>query len=220
VNQVKQTHQPTLTRRDRLAYWTVRTMRFNFDLLTGFLFWKNEQIWLNRIIFLETIAAVPGSIAATLRHLASLRRMKRDHGWIHTLLEEAENERMHLLTMLKLRQPGRFMRAMVFIAQGIFFNFFWMAYLVDAKFCHRMVGYLEEEAVYTYTKCLASIDKGQLWKDRPAPDIAITYWKLKPDALMRDVIAMIRADEAHHRNVNHDFASLDPESPNPFKPGH
>jgi hypothetical protein len=27
-----------------------------------------------------------------LRHLRSIRRMKRDGGWIHTLLNEAENE--------------------------------------------------------------------------------------------------------------------------------
>ena len=33
---------------------------------------------LDRITFLETVAGVPGSIGATLRHLASLRRMKRD----------------------------------------------------------------------------------------------------------------------------------------------
>lgn len=26
-----------------------------------------------------------------LRHMKSLRNMKRDNGWIHTLLEEAEN---------------------------------------------------------------------------------------------------------------------------------
>lgn len=26
--------------------------------------------------------------------MRSLRKMERDHGWIHTLLEEAENERM------------------------------------------------------------------------------------------------------------------------------
>ena len=32
--------------------------------------------------------------------------MRRDHGWIHTLLSEAENERMHLFTFLELRKPG------------------------------------------------------------------------------------------------------------------
>lgn len=69
-----------------------------------------------RILFLETIAGVPGMVAAVLRHLRSLRLMvsgisasptlcpplsgvlqRRDAGWIHTLLEEAENERMHLM---------------------------------------------------------------------------------------------------------------------------
>jgi Alternative oxidase len=33
-------------------------------------------------------------VAGMLRHLRSLRGLKRDRGWIHTLLEEAENERM------------------------------------------------------------------------------------------------------------------------------
>ncbi len=40
----------------------------------------------SRIIFLETVAGVPGMVAAMVRHLHSLRLMRRDHGWIHTLL--------------------------------------------------------------------------------------------------------------------------------------
>ena len=40
----------------------------------------------SRIIMLETIAGVPGMVAAMVRHFNSLRRMTRDHGWIHTLL--------------------------------------------------------------------------------------------------------------------------------------
>lgn len=52
--------------------------------------------------------------------------MKRDGGFIHQLLEEAENERMHLLTFLKVAEPGWFMRAMVIIAQGVFANFFFV----------------------------------------------------------------------------------------------
>ena len=39
-----------------------------------------------RICFLETVAGVPGMVAAMTRHLHSLRRLKRDFGWIHTLL--------------------------------------------------------------------------------------------------------------------------------------
>jgi hypothetical protein len=61
-------------------------------------------------------------VAGMLRHMKSLRSMQRDHGWIHTLLEEAENERMHLLTFLKLREPGPLFRAAVILAQGVFFN--------------------------------------------------------------------------------------------------
>ncbi len=40
----------------------------------------------------------------------------------------------------------------------------------------------------------------------PAPQIAIDYWKLAPDARLRDVVLVIRDDEAGHRNVNHGFA--------------
>lgn len=39
------------------------------------------------------LAGVPGMVGGMLRHMKSLRSMSRDHGWIHTLLEEAENGR-------------------------------------------------------------------------------------------------------------------------------
>ena len=34
---------------------------------------------------------------------------------------------------------------------------FSVSYLLSPKFCHRFVGYLEEEAVKTYTQCLKVI---------------------------------------------------------------
>ncbi|PRP89567.1 alternative oxidase, mitochondrial-like [Planoprotostelium fungivorum] len=223
---VKVTHKPTEGLSDRLALLTIKAIRFNFDWMSG---WSTGKVTtdkaLNRICFLESVAGVPGSVAAILRHLSSLRRMKRDHGWIHTLLEEAENERMHLLTYLKLKDPGLFFRSCVWLTQGIFFNFFFAAYLVNPTFCHRLVGYLEEEAVSTYTHILhelLQIDHGELknWATLPAPDIAIDYWKMDPASTMRDVVAVTRADEAHHREVNHAFANLNPSDSNPYKPGH
>ena len=60
-------------------------------------------------------------IAAMTRHLKSLRYMRRDHGWIHTLLEEAENERMHLLTAMVLRNPGPIFKAAVIGTQGSYY---------------------------------------------------------------------------------------------------
>ena len=85
----------------------------------------------------------------------------------------------------------------------------------------RFVGYLEEQAVVTYTHILQELDAGRLpmWEKLPAPELAVTYWKLPQDALMREVILAIRADEAHHRTVNHTLGSMDLRAKNPFKPG-
>lgn len=37
--------------------------------------------YLIRNIFLESVAGVPGMVFGMLRHLRSMRRMKRDNGW-------------------------------------------------------------------------------------------------------------------------------------------
>ena len=50
-------------------------------------------------------------------HLKSLRKIKDDKGWIKTLLEEAENERMHLMTFINIAQPTLFERILIMIAQ-------------------------------------------------------------------------------------------------------
>lgn len=171
----------------------------------------SDKDWMTRIILLESIAGVPGMVGGTLRHLRSLRLLRRDGGWIHTLLEEAENERMHLLTFLTVAQPGWFTRALVMAGQGVFYPMFFLTYLVAPKLAHRFVGALEEEAVRTYSHCISDVEKGFVpeWTDKPAPQIAIDYWRLKPNASLLDVIKAVRADEATHRFVNHSLADLD-----------
>jgi len=84
--------------RRSLLLFAVATARvFSLRRMSGYSFGKlTESKALTRIVFLETVAGVPGSVASTLRHLASLRRMKRDGGWINSLMSEAENERMHV----------------------------------------------------------------------------------------------------------------------------
>lgn len=169
-------------------------------------------------------------VAGMLRHLRSLRTMKRDNGWIETLLEESYNERMHLLTFLKMCEPGWFMKVMILGAQGVYFNAMFVAYLINPRICHRFVGYLEEEAVHTYTRCLRELDAGLLpkWADESfqIPDIAISYWNIpEGKRTFKDLILYIRADEAGHRGVNHTLGNLDQSSdPNPFvstyKDGH
>ncbi|EGN75114.1 Alternative oxidase [Idiomarina sp. A28L] len=183
---------------DRIAYGTVRFLRFFADL-----FFSGR--YGNRAVVLETVAAVPGMVGGAIQHLHSLRRMKNDDGWIHTLLEEAENERMHLLTFIEVAKPNWLERTLVIIAQGIFYNAFFVLYLFSSKTAHRVVGYLEEEAVYSYTEYLAGVDSGK-YENVPAPQIAIDYWQLPEDARLREVIIAVRADEAKHRDVNHGFA--------------
>jgi ubiquinol oxidase len=131
--------------------------------------------------------------------------MQSDRGWIRVLLDEAENERIHLMTFIEIARPTRLERLLVVLVQGAFYHLFFWLYLFSPITAHRMVGYLEEEAVYSYTEYLAGVDDGT-HPNVPAPQVAINYWKLAPGTLLRDVIVVIRADEAHHRDVNHQFA--------------
>ncbi len=184
--------------RDRTAYAFIKLLRFFADAFFA-------RRYSHRAVVLETVAAVPGMVGGSLQHLRALRRIKSDHGWIRLLLDEAENERMHLMTFIHIARPSRLERLLILLAQGVFYNFFFLLYLISPMTAHRVVGYLEEEAVYSYTEYLAGVDNGA-YANVAAPGIAIDYWKLAPDARLRDVIIAVRADEAHHRDVNHQFA--------------
>lgn len=63
-------------------------------------------------------------------------------------------------------------------------------------------GYLEEQAVISYTHMLDEIDAGVL-ENGPAPKIAIDYWNLEENATVRDVCLAIRLDENVHMLTNH-----------------
>ncbi|WP_137175332.1 alternative oxidase [Massilia sp. HP4] len=159
----------------------------------------------NRAIVLETVAAVPGMVGGMLVHLRCLRWMVEDQGWIRTLLDEAENERMHLMTFVQIAKPNPFERLVILTVQALFFVAFFLLYLTSPKTAHRLVGYFEEQAVISYTLYLAEIDAGRV-ENVAAPDIAIAYWNLPANARLRDVVLVVRQDEMGHRDVNHGFA--------------
>ncbi len=184
---------------DRFALGFTRLLRYCADTFFA-------KRYGHRAIVLETVAAVPGMVGATITHLRCLRRMVDDKGWIRTLMEEAENERMHLMTFVAIAKPTAFERLVVLLAQWIFYVGFFLLYLVSSRTAHRVVGYFEEEAVASYTLYLKEIDAGHS-ANIPAPAIAKHYWKLSADATLRDVVLVVRADEAHHRDVNHGYAS-------------
>ncbi len=183
---------------DRLAAAFVKVLRFVADTFFA-------KRYGHRAVVLETVAAVPGMVGGALQHLRSLRRMSDDNGWIRTLLDEAENERMHLMTFIHIAKPNQLARLLILFTQGAFYNAFFLLYLISPRTAHRVVGYFEEEAVLSYDLYLAEIDAGR-HENVAAPQIAIHYWQLADDARLRDVVLVIRDDEAGHRDVNHGFA--------------
>lgn len=183
---------------DRIAYHLTKLLRFFADLFFA-------KRYGHRAVVLETVAAVPGMVGGMVRHMRSLRRMEDDRESIHTLLEEAENERMHLFTFVEIAQPSFIERMLILLAQGIFFTSFLLLYVISGRTAHRLVGYFEEEAVYSYSEYLTEVDSGRL-ENVPAPRIAIDYWQLPADATLRDVIIAVRNDEIGHRDANHIFA--------------
>ena len=184
---------------DRVALGFTKVLRWTADTFFA-------ERYGHRAVVLETVAAVPGMVGATINHLHCLRRMCDDKGWIRTLMDEAENERMHLMTFIEISQPTFFERVVIIGVQWIFYVLFFALYLISSKTAHRVVGYFEEEAVISYTNYLAEIDEGRS-ANVAAPEIAKRYWGLPQDARLRDVVLVVRADEAHHRDVNHGFAN-------------
>ncbi|ABN65454.2 Alternative oxidase, mitochondrial precursor (SHAM-sensitive terminal oxidase) (STO1) [Scheffersomyces stipitis CBS 6054] len=229
-------HRPPRTFGDKMAFRGIELVRGSFDFVTGYKkpktqadidsgfkgtrYEMTEGKWLTRCIFLESIAGVPGAVASFIRHLHSLRLLKRDKAWIETLLDEAFNERMHLLTFIKIGKPSWFTRTIIYVGQGVFCNLFFLFYLANPKYCHRFVGYLEEEAVSTYTHFVHELQSGKLpkFENIKIPTIAWQYWpELTENSSMLDLILRIRADEAKHREVNHTLANLDQRKDrNPF----
>lgn len=184
--------------RDKFAFKFVKFLRIFADSFFS-------KRYGHRAVVLETVAAVPGMVGGMLQHLKALRYIRDDEGWVRELLDEAENERMHLMTFIEIAQPSRMERYLIMFGQAIFFNFYFFLYLFAPKIAHRVVGYLEEEAVVSYTQYLEQVTSGNV-ENVPAPQIAIDYWKLDQDARLEDVIVVVRADEAGHRDQNHAFA--------------
>ena len=194
-----QAHHTPETLSDRFAYRTVKIMRFFADKFFA-------KRYGHRAVVLETVAAVPGMVGGLLQHLKAIRHIRDDQGWIKELIDEADNERMHLMTFIHIAQPSRMERFIIMLTQLIFYNVYFFLYLLAPKVAHRIVGYLEEEAVVSYTQYLAEIDAGRI-ENVPAPQIAKDYWKLPDDARLREVVVVIRQDEAEHRDTNHGFAN-------------
>jgi len=193
---------------DKVALAFTKLLRFIADT-----FFKKK--YGHRAVVLETVAAVPGMVGGMLIHLKSLRKIKEDKGWIKTLLDEAENERMHLMTFINIAQPTLFERFLIMFAQFVIIVFYLIVYVISPRTAHRIVGYFEEEAVISYTQYLEEVESGKI-ENVKAPKIAIDYWNLPLNSTLKDVIKVVRDDEAGHRDLNHSYANIlnNKEDPN------
>jgi hypothetical protein len=218
-NSVK--HMP-VTLSDKVMFWAMRSLYHTFNFITGYREVNPPTRAIEwRLIVLESFAGVPGFLTAAFRHFYSLRTLQRDHGGIYTFLEEAENERMHLLVCLKMFDAGPVTRALVIAAQLTMTPLLMLVYAVKPAAMHRLVGYLEETAVHTYANILTQVETPGThlhasWAHLPAPAIAKSYWALPAGASWPEALRHMLADEAHHRDVNHTYAELGPSAPNPF----
>ncbi|TNY18432.1 alternative oxidase, partial [Rhodotorula diobovata] len=240
LDSIKVIHHEPRTLADKWARWLVKTARWGFDLVSGYKvrfsclprapnlslqelrdqgYLMKRDDWMLRILFLESIAGVPGFTAAMLRHLRSLRLMRRDGGALMPSISCCSNRQQLTLRLAQIRGPSPLFRLMVLGAQGVFTNLFFLSYLVSPKSCHRFVAYLEEEAVYTYTGLVKALERGEVPEWAPGkqqvPNIAKQYWRLSDDATMLDLVRNVRADEAGHRFVNHTLGNLEPDDLNP-----
>jgi ubiquinol oxidase len=184
---------------DTLARSQTAFFRFFADTFFG-------QRYGHRALVLETVAGVPGMVGGMLTHLMSLRRLERGNGHkIQELLDEATNERKHLMFFMEVVHPSILERIIIIIAQFIFWHYYLVLYMLFPKTAHRMTGYFEDEAVRSYTTYLELIESGEI-ENVPAPQIAIEYYGLLSDARLSDMIKYVRQDEMRHAKVNHRYA--------------
>jgi ubiquinol oxidase len=190
-------HQPANVA-DRFAHGTVSFLSSAGVALFGRRYGGSEVV-------LETVAAVPAMVAATLLHLRCLRRLTDDRGWIRTFMLEAENQRAHLMSFVAIAKPSGWERLLIVLAQGIFYNSYFLLHLLSPRTAHRMAAYMSEQAVEGYSRYLERVTSG-VQANTEAPAFAIDYWHLSPNARISDMLMAMREDEAIHRDIQHAFA--------------
>ena len=195
-------HHTPGTLGDRFAFALCKLMRFGADTMF-------RKRYLHRAVVLETVAAVPGLVGAALQHLRSLRLMRgrRRDG------QDADGgvrERAHAPDGIREPLPAEpcSSACSCWRCEACSSTSSSRSTLVSPAVAHRLVGYFEEEAVISYTRFLDEIDAGRL-PNLPIPDFARDYWQLGDAARLRELVLAVRADEAQHRDVNHDYARLE-----------
>ena len=126
---------------------------------------------------------------------------------------------VHLMTFREIAEPNLLDRLFIRTAQISFFGIYTVVYALSPATAHRMIGYIEEEAIHSYTHFIDEVEAGNI-PNVPAPKLAIQYWNLDEKAKLKDLLFAIRDDEMEHRDVNHNFADQILSVPSSTPHGH
>lgn len=184
------------TRRDKIAFAIIRWIKNSAER-------RFVGRYACRAVALENIATVPGTVALWFDRSGVIRLAPTDRQHI---CDEVATERKHQYTFERLSDRKWSDRFFVRFVKAIFSLAYGLAYLVDRRLCHRMVGYLEEEVCLSYTQYLTMIRNGTV-SDRELPEDIKCLWSLSPAARLSDLIELARNEEAEHRDRNHELAN-------------
>jgi len=191
--------------KQRISNMVARSLTVFFKSIANLFF---QQRYGHRAVVLETIAAVPGMVAAFFCHLETLRNGRFETTpEMNDMLHEAENERMHLMIILQVVKPSMIERMLIVSAQVIFTIGYSFLYLLSRSTSHRMIEFFEQEAVQSYTNYIALVDNGTI-ENVPAPLIGLEYYGLPETSSFRDVLEKIKEDEFNHYQANKKIADF------------
>jgi ubiquinol oxidase len=184
------------TFRDRFAARSVRIIRRIVD------FYYGERLG-HRAIALEMIATVPGTVAVLFTRLR-IRNVSEKEFMTETICE-ISTERMHQTVFQELFRPSIPDRMASTILKWVFAAFYAVAYAIDPKLGHRLVGYIEEEACLSYSQYHTMIVDGTV-PNIEVPSHLLAYWHLPETSRLKELVLAVRDDEARHRDANHSRA--------------
>ncbi|KAI7978807.1 hypothetical protein LOK49_Contig766G00001 [Camellia lanceoleosa] len=110
------------------------------------------------------------------------------------------------MTFVEIANLLWYERALVFAVQKVFFNAYFMAYLASPKLVHCIVGYLQEEALNSYTEFWNDLEKA-MWKTCMHQLLLLIIGNCRRNRLS-EMLSQSLEDEVHHRDLNHSTSDI------------
>jgi hypothetical protein len=199
---------------DKIAKYTVDAWIAIVDRISGYHMPENyidkQSVWLAKMYLTECFLGNSGLYGAMVAHSKSVFSQPAELGNVSRQLSEADNQRAAFRTVLQLRNPNLVVKVLTVMSQLVDAVFVVPCQAVAPRFSARVMGYMYEDALSLYTRVLRELEDGDLksLQNKPAPIIAVQYWRMKSGATVNDAILAMRADKNHQMIINHTIASL------------